>query len=110
MRDKASSDTGDVSADVIGGRLYFFSHPRNRFTYYAGGEGATLAVDTPHEGISIGGMAAGGFVGLEYRLTERLSWGMDVGMYQLTLEESSLRIVESGSDFVINSFLNFHVL
>lgn len=105
----SSSDGGDVTADVLGGRIYWFSNSHRRFTFYAGGEGASLTIDNPSAADSIHGWAAGGFIGLEYRLGQRLSWGMDAGVYHLSLEEAAFGVKDAGSDFVINSHLNFHL-
>lgn len=110
LQDGATSDTGESTAHILGGRVYFFSLPRQRFTFYGGGEGGAVVVKTPEASLSMTGTVWGGFTGVEYRLSHRFSWGMDVGLYQMSLKESSSGLSESGPDFVINSFVNFHIL
>ena len=106
---KQSSDTGDVDAKVIGGRLYLFSRPNRGFTVFGGAEGAALSSKVGRADPSYKGLFTGGFAGVEYRLSERFSWGMDAGYYQLTLKNAVLSINNAGSGFVLNSYLNFHL-
>lgn len=109
LKDSASSDIGDVTANVMSGRLYLFSRPRHRFTFYGGGEGGSVVLKTAGTSEKINGTAFGGFAGLEYRIAKRFSWGMDVGLYEIALKKTTISIQESGTDVVINSFLNFHL-
>jgi hypothetical protein len=109
LKETAAAETGDVTADVMSGRLYLFSRGVTRFTFYGGGEGGSVVVKTAGSNEKISGTVLGGFTGLEYRLAKRISWGLDVGLYQISLKKTAISVQDSGMDVVFNSFLNFHL-
>lgn len=109
LRDSATAGTGDVKADVLGGRIYLFTRPQKQVTFFGGGEGASVSEKTEGSDQKIKGTALGGFGGVEYRVSKRFSLGLDVGLYNISLQKTTTSAQESGIDFVINSFLNFHV-
>jgi hypothetical protein len=65
----ASSNYGDVKAQVFGIRGYRFVHPENRFPFYWGAEAAYATAKPESSSYKTKGMALGAFGGMEYRAT-----------------------------------------
>ena len=101
----ASSNYGDVKAQVFGLRGYRFRHPENRFTFYWGAEGAYATATPESSYYKVNGLALGGFGGLEYHVARRVSIDMDLGPYIIALTEKHTHTSSTNLDFVLNTAL-----
>ncbi len=110
LYDVTNTSNGDVKSQIIGARGYFSFRTRKKLQPYVGIE-ADYVSSKLNNGTSydVTGFTTGGFLGLEYYLTNRISLGVDMGPYYIKLKESSLSQSASEFDFVANSFLNFYI-
>lgn len=97
-----SSDS--IHATALGARIYRF-FAAGRVDYYAGVEGDGLTARSRPDDLSFRGWSAGAFLGVERRLTRRLSVGMDGGIYDIDLKAASIGAAGNGVDFVLNTAL-----
>lgn len=109
QRGKADSNYGDVTADVVGIRLYRFFRTRGRMPLYVGGEVAHASAKSENSHFRTEGMAAGGFGGIEYLLAKRVSISMDVGPYVVSLNEKETNMSQTSLDFVINTAIHWYL-
>ena len=103
----ADSNDGTVNSKLIGTRGYRHFRVDHRLQFYTG-----LGFDfASADSISIksNGYLSGGFVGTEYYIFPRLSLGLDLGAYYLSLKDKNSSISDSGIDFILNTFLNFYI-
>ncbi len=105
----ADSNYGKVHSQIFGLRGYRFFPFRERMTWYAGGEAAYVKADTDSSSYNTSGFAFGTFGGLEYRVLPRVSVGVDIGPYVISLKEKQTGLTSTGLDFVINTALNFYL-
>lgn len=105
-----STEDGPVRADVVGLRYYRHAGKTQwGVRPYMGFEGDWIRA-TDHAGLQEGsGYAAGGFFGVEWWLGRRLSIGTDVGAYMVNVGERETKATDGGLDFIINSFVRFHL-
>jgi opacity protein-like surface antigen len=106
---KASSDQGDVSADVFGLRGYRSFHRRERFSFYWGGEGAYAKANPSMSTYRVTGVALGAFGGMEYRVMKRITVNADLGPYVISLKEKQTNVSSTNLDFVLNTALNMYL-
>ena len=114
--DKATADNGDVTANVVGARVYRFFKAGQKLQPYAGLEGDYVSAKLKDGGsygggsldYSASGSALGGFGGVEYYFLKRLSISLDAGPYFVSLKEKQTSLKDSGVDFVINTSVNFY--
>jgi len=119
----ASSDVGDVHANVFGVRGYRFFSERHRFRLYAGLEGDYVhtsleSVNTANNPNSVAtisgfgdtsGYAMGAFGGMEFRLLRRVAIDFDVGPYMIGLKEKVTGVSDASLDFVANTAINVYL-
>ena len=105
---KASSNDGDVSSSAVGLRVYRHFRLEEKLQCYAGADASYLSA-TSNNFKSSAGFGGGGFGGLEYYILPRLSVGLDLGPYFITMNKNNGVDSESGVDFVLNTFLNFYI-
>ena len=106
---KASSDFGDVTANVFGVRAYRFFKPQSRTRFYVGPEVAFTHASAHNSSYSTSGFVVGGFGGFDYYLSRRLSVGFDIGPYLISLKERTTGMTQTNLDFVVNTTLNVHL-
>ncbi len=108
----ADSNYGKVHSNVFGLRAYRFipCTEREKVSWYLGGEAAYTTAESDSTSYRTTGFAMGGFGGLEYRILSKLSAGVDIGPYVISLKEKQTGLTSTGLDFVINTALNFYVL
>jgi hypothetical protein len=109
QRGKASSDQGDVSANVFGLRGYRSFHRRERFSFYWGGEGAYADASPARSNYHVTGLALGAFGGVEYRVMKRVTVNADLGPYVISLKEKQTNVSSTNLDFVLNTALNVYL-
>jgi len=100
---KASSDYGDVTADVVGLRGYRFFRVDHPYAWYVGAECAHADAQAQSASYQVDGIAAGGFGGIELRVTRNIALGVDIGPYVLALKEKQTRTSQTSLDFVLNT-------
>jgi hypothetical protein len=103
-------ETGDddLSAHVFFGmRGYRHFRTDRRLQLFAGLEADYVLGETRIQKST--GYLTGGFAGIEYYLTRRLSLGLDLGPYYVWLKEKDFGNSGGGVDFVLNTFLNFYI-
>lgn len=116
----SSSTQGKVSATVLGLRGYRFWSERSRIRPYAGLELAyaqtSIGSNSGTSGASsvkgfgdVSGFVAGGFGGLELRITRRIKLDFDIGPYWMGLKEQSTGVSGSSWDFVANTAVNVYL-
>lgn len=105
-----STEDGNVRAEVLGLRYYLHAGKAQwGVRPYMGFEGDWIRA-TDDSGLQEGsGYAAGGFVGVEWWLGKRFSIGSDIGAYLVNVGESETQVTDGGLDFIINSFVRFHL-
>lgn len=106
---KASSKSGEVSSQVYGLRGYRFFSPSGPGHFFIGAELAAINSDQKGTSYQVEGIATGGFVGFEYRVTRNICIGVDIGPYIFSLKEKRTKADESSLEFVINSSLVFYL-
>jgi len=119
----ASSDMGQVHANVFGVRGYRFFEERRPWRLYAGVEGdyvhtSIRSVDTTGNSNSIAtlsgfgetsGYALGAFGGVECRFWKRWAIDLDIGPYMIGLQEKVTHVSGSTLDFVANTAINVYL-
>ena len=116
----SSSTQGSVSAIVLGLRGYRFWSERSRIRPYAGLEltyaqtslktNSGTSTSSPIKGFGdVSGFVAGGFGGLELRITRRIKLDFDIGPYWMGLKEQSTGVSGSSWDFVANTAVNVYL-
>ena len=103
----ADSNDGNVSSMVMGARGYRHFRTDRRLQLFAGVEADYVTAKS--QNLKSSGYLAGAFGGVEYYILPRLSIGLDLGPYYLSLKEKDLAVSESGLDFILNTFLNFYI-
>ena len=126
MTGSASSNEGGVHSMVFGLRLYRFSQEHRRCRLYLGLEGdraqtsirgqGSAPNSSPTGGITTAqnfgntsGFAAGGFGGVELRLSRRVAVDFDMGPYLISLKEQVSGVSGSNWDFVVNTAVNLYL-
>ncbi len=104
----ADSDDGTVRSNVIGARGFRHFRTDKKFQPYAG-VGADF-INAKSDTIKTSGYMGGAFGGVEYYILPRLTIGLDIGPYYLSLKDKDSSETESGLDFILNTFLNFYIL
>jgi hypothetical protein len=105
----ADSDYGKVSSKVFGIRGYRFFPFRDYLAWYTGGEVAYARAQSDTTSYETKGFAAGGFGGMEYRIAKRVSVGVDIGPYIISLRETQTQMTQTSLDFVVNTAINFYL-
>lgn len=106
---KASSDAGDVKAQVYGLRLYRYFHPERRFVLYWAGEGDRAAAKSETGGYKVEGFTIGAVGGFEFKVASRVGLAIDLGPYVISLKERQTQLSETNLDFVLNTALVVHL-
>jgi len=102
---QASSDYGDVKAQVFGLRFYRFIHPERRLPLYWGSEMAYVTAKPESSAYKANGVAMGVFAGMQVHLTRRIFMDMDLGPYVISLTETHTHASATTLDFVLNTAL-----
>lgn len=105
----ASSNSGEVTSQVIGLRGYRFLEGDSRLRFFFGGEAASVAASQKNTSYKTSGMAAGGFAGLEYSFGKKFSLGLDIGPYFLSLKETTQDVSDSSLEFIANTAFTFYL-
>ncbi len=108
MFGEAGPSSDDVSTHVFGLRGYRHFRTDRRLQPFTGIEGGYVMAKTRIQRAN--GYLAGGFAGLEYYITRRITLGFDMGPYYIWVKENGLGVSGGGVDFILNSFVNFYFL
>lgn len=95
---------------VGGGRLYwypaFLGTEESRLRPFFAAEGDFITFEGTYS--KGNGMAAGGFFGLEWFMSKRLSFQTDGGPVYIALEDKDTALLQSGLEYVVNFGINFY--
>lgn len=105
---KNGSGSDQVSASAVGLRGYLLSWTDGATHPYLGLEAAYL-MGRDRSSHSVVGEAGGAFIGIERRLTRRLSIEVDAGPYFLYLRENEFHMTDASLQFVANTSLMFFI-
>lgn len=104
----ASSDLGAVTARAAGLRGYRFLAGK-RLQLFLGGEAAYVVSTQKGTSYRVTGPAVGGFGGIHYPVSSRISLDIDIGPYLFSLKERNAAASTSSLEFVADSFINFYL-
>ena len=105
---KQNADAGKIRSQVSGLRGYrLFGSGATRF--YLGAEAGYVVASQENSSYRATGAVAGGFLGVERRLTRRIWIGVDAGPYYFSLKEKATQATDKGMDFVLNSAVMFYI-
>jgi len=102
---KASSNYGDVTAQVFGARVYRFRRSERRMPLYWGLELDYSTAKPETSSYKTSGPVMGAFGGLEYRMGRRFALDLDIGPYVIALKENRTNTSQTSLDFVVNTAL-----
>ncbi len=100
---KASSDFGEVTANVYSLRGYRYIRQYRLGTFYLGSEVGFTQAKAGTSNYSVSGPAAGAFGGMDLRIAGNFHLGIDIGPYLLSLKEKQTQTTETYLDFILNT-------